>query len=167
MKQMTDSDMKYMKRAIRLAQKASRGQEVPVGAVIVRDGEIIGRGYNRRQSRQNALEHAEIMAIAQACRKTGSWRLEGCTLYVTLEPCPMCAGAIIQSRIKRVVFGASDPKGGAVISVVRLFDQPQWNHHPIYVSGLLETECSALLKSFFARRREEKRQAKASQKGES
>lgn len=147
-----------MSRAIRLARKAEQENEVPVGAIVVDpSGRVIGRGYNRRQTRQNVIEHAELMAIQMACRKLHSWRLEDCSLYVTLEPCVMCSGAIIQSRIKSVYFGAYDPKAGAVASVTRLFDIPQWNHHPDWTGGILEQECSDLLKNFFRRRRQEKK----------
>lgn len=154
---MQNVNEKYMKSALRLAQKAEVMDEVPVGAVIVHEGRIIGRGYNRRQTKQNSLEHAELMAIAQACRKLGSWRLEGCDLYVTLEPCPMCAGAIIQSRVRKVYFGAFDAKGGAVGSVTNLFELPQWNHHPDFEGGLLEDECSKILKDFFRAKRQKKK----------
>ena len=128
---MKNEKEKYMRSALRLAKKAENLDEVPVGAVIVKDGKILAKGWNRRQTKQNPLEPAEVMAIQSACRKLKSWRLEGCDLYVTLEPCPMCSGAIIQSRIEHVYFGAFDPKGGAVASVVSLFDLPQWNHHPM------------------------------------
>lgn len=151
---------RYMKAALRQANKAEALNEVPVGAVIVKDGRILARGYNRRQTRQNALEHAEIMAITSACRKLNSWRLEDCTLYVTLEPCPMCAGAIVQSRIPHVVFGAYDPKGGAVCSCTSLLDVPQWNHHPQWEGGILEEDCAIKLKDFFRKRRLEKKQQK-------
>lgn len=154
---MENTKEKYMKSALRLAKKAEAIDEVPVGAVIVHEGKIIGRGYNRRQTRQNSLEHAEMMAIAQACRKLKSWRLEDCDLYVTLEPCPMCAGAIIQSRVENVYFGAFDAKGGAVGSVTNLFELPQWNHHPAFEGGILEQECSTLLKEFFKEKRRKKK----------
>lgn len=154
---MENTKEKYMNSALRLAKKAETLDEVPVGAVIVQEGKIIGRGYNRRQTRQNSLEHAELMAIAQACRKLSSWRLEGCDLYVTLEPCPMCAGAIIQSRIEHVYFGAFDAKGGAVGSVTNLFELTQWNHHPAFEGGILEEECSTLLKAFFKEKRRKKK----------
>lgn len=154
-----------MKSALRLAQKAAEMDEVPVGAVIVKEGKIIARGWNRRQQKQNALEHAEVMAIEQACRKLQSWRLEGCTLYVTLEPCPMCAGAIIQSRLDKVVFGAFDLKGGAVGSVVNLLEVKQWNHHPQWQGGILEDLCSEKLKTFFKQKREKKKASKISKRG--
>lgn len=151
---------KYMHSALRLAKKAENLDEVPIGAVIVKDGKILARGWNRRETKQNAMEHAEVMAINSACRKLNSWRLEGCDLYVTLEPCPMCSGAIIQSRIENVYFGAFDAKGGAVASVTSLFDLPQWNHHPHWEGGILEEECAAILKEFFRHKRELKKQAK-------
>lgn len=157
---MKNEKEKYMRSALRLAKKAESLDEVPVGAVIVKDGKILAKGWNRRQTKQNPLEHAEVMAIQCACRKLKSWRLEGCDLYVTLEPCPMCSGAIIQSRIEHVYFGAFDPKGGAVASVVSLFDLPQWNHHPMWEGGILEDECSMILKQFFKRKRELKKQEK-------
>lgn len=154
----------YMAQALRLASKAEAIDEVPVGALVVHKGNIIGRGYNRRQTKQNPLEHAEIMAIQQASRKLKSWRLEDCDLYVTLEPCPMCAGAIIQSRIANVYFGASDPKGGAVHSVTSLFDLPQWNHHPNWQSGIMEQECSDILIQFFRNKRILRKQEKQKRK---
>lgn len=161
---MKNESEKYMNKALALAAKAETLDEVPVGAVIVKDGQIIGRGWNRRQQKQNALEHAEIMAIAQACRKLKSWRLESCTLYVTLEPCPMCAGAIIQSRIANVIFGAYDPKGGACGSVINLFEIPQWNHHPNWEGGILEAQCSKQLKDYFRKKRAEKKAQKIARK---
>lgn len=157
---MLKSDEAFMKRALALAQKAQGQDEVPVGALVVKDNHIIGRGYNRRQAKQNPLEHAELMAIQQACRKLNSWRLEGCTLYVTLEPCPMCAGAIIQSRIKHVVFGAYDLKGGAVAQTPALLDLAKWNHHPTWQGGILEEECGAILKAFFKEKRLGQKQKK-------
>ena len=146
-------DEKYMREAIALAIEAAKEDEVPVGCVIVNHGEIIGRGRNRREKTQNSLTHAEIEAIDEACRKIGSWRLWEAELYVTLEPCPMCAGAIINSRIPKVYFGAYDPKGGAVGSVVNLFEHP-FNHKPEAFGGMLEKECAELLSSFFKGLRE-------------
>lgn len=140
----------YMRRAIALAEQAAGMGEVPVGAVIVRrsTGEIVGEGYNRRETDRHALAHAELMAIDAACRKLGGWRLPDCALYVTLEPCPMCSGAIIQARIDEVWFGASDPKSGAVCSVQQMFALP-YNYHPEVHAGLMQEECSALLSAFF------------------
>lgn len=165
-----NDDQKFMKQAMKLAQKARDLDEVPVGAVVVHDGKVIGRGWNVRQTKQNPLLHAEMMAIEKASKKLGSWRLDDCTLYVTLEPCPMCAGAIIQSRIPRVVFGAYDPKGGSVCTCTSLFDIPQYNHHPVYTGGVLEEECSAILTDFFRKKREaakaRKKAARQEQSGE-
>ncbi|SHM72263.1 tRNA(adenine34) deaminase [Caldanaerovirga acetigignens] len=135
------------------ARKAFDIDEVPVGAVIVKDGSIIARAYNTREMSQDATAHAEILAIKKACEAMGSWRLIGCTLYVTLEPCPMCAGAIILARLDRVVFGAWDPKAGAAGSVVNLFEVERFNHHPEVISGVLAEECGALLKEFFRQKR--------------
>ena len=142
------TDAEYMQIALQLAREAAEEGEVPVGAVVVRDGEIIGRGRNRREVNKNALAHAELEAIHNACTHLGGWQLVGCTLYVTLEPCPMCAGAIINSRIERVVQGAMNPKAGSCGSLVNLFDLP-YNHRPEIVSGVCSDECSALLKNFF------------------
>ncbi|HEX2937742.1 MAG TPA: nucleoside deaminase [Ruminiclostridium sp.] len=141
-----------MRLAIAQAHIALREREVPIGAVICRNGEIISFGHNRREAGKNALFHAEIEAINNACRFLGGWRLEGCELYVTLEPCPMCAGAIINSRIKTVIFGAKDPKAGACGSVLSLFDY-RFNHRPGIVGGILEKDCSRLLTDFFSRLR--------------
>ena len=141
-------DLEFMDEALRLAREAAAEGEVPVGCVIVRRGEIVGRGRNRRETGKTALGHAEIEAIGEACRNLGGWRLWECTLYVTLEPCPMCAGAIVNARIPRVVYGASDDKCGAVRSVCALFDM-RFNHHPTVEAGLLEEECKALLQEFF------------------
>ena len=141
-----------MEEAIRLAQDAAAEGEVPVGAVLVKDGAVIATGRNRRELGKNALAHAEIEAIHNACALLGGWRLSGCTLYVTLEPCPMCAGAIINARIDRVVFGAPDPKAGSCGSLTDLFSLP-YNHRPALTSGVLETECAALLQSFFRKLR--------------
>lgn len=146
----------FMKIALREAAKAAANGDVPVGAVIVKDGKIIGRGHNMREARQDALLHAEVAAIRQACRRLRSWRLSGCTLYVTLEPCLMCSGAIIQSRIDNVIFGALDPKAGACCSVARSFDLPL--HHTVnWQHGLLAAKCSDLLKDFFRKRREQQK----------
>ncbi|MBR2180870.1 MAG: tRNA adenosine(34) deaminase TadA, partial [Oscillospiraceae bacterium] len=143
----------YMREAIALAEKAAELGEAPVGCVIVLDGEIIGRGYNLRESSGNPLTHAEIIAINEACRYVESFRLVGCELYVTLEPCPMCAGACINSRVERVIFGAYDPKAGSCGSVVNLFDLP-YNHKPALCGGVLEEECASLLSRFFLSLRE-------------
>ena len=145
-----------MEEALRLAREAFDAGEVPVGCVIVRKGEIVGRGRNRREGSKSALAHAEIEAIHDACRNLGGWRLWECTLYVTLEPCAMCAGAILSARIPRVVYGASDQKFGACKSVCSLFDM-NFNHHPQVVSGVMEEESAALLRSFFQNLRVELR----------
>ena len=141
-------DELFMKEALVLAKEAFDDGEVPVGCVIVRRGEIVGRGRNRREKDKSALAHAEIEAISDACRTLGGWRLWECTLYVTLEPCPMCAGAILNARIPRVVYGASDAKCGAVRSVCSLFSM-EFNHHPQVEAGILETECAEVLTEFF------------------
>ena len=141
-------DRMYMEEALLLARQAAAEGEVPVGCVIVRDGQIVGRGRNRRETGKTALGHAEIEAIGDACKNLGGWRLWDCTLYVTLEPCPMCAGAIINARIPRVVFGAKDEKCGACGSVCDLFSM-EFNHHPIAESGLMEKESTQLLTEFF------------------
>ena len=141
-------DTVFMDVAIELAKEAAAEGEVPVGCVVVRNGEIVGRGRNRRERGKTALGHGEIEAIGEACRNLGGWRLWECTLYVTLEPCPMCAGAIINARIPRVVYGASDAKCGACGSVCNLFSM-EFNHHPVVEKGIREAECSALLTEFF------------------
>ncbi len=138
----------YMRLALALAKEAADEGEVPVGAVVVKDGEVIGRGRNRREIGKNALAHAEIEAIDEACRTLGGWRLSGCRLYVTLEPCPMCAGAIINARIDEVIYGTVDPKAGSCHSLVDLFALP-YNHKPLSRSGVLEEECRQVLKDFF------------------
>lgn len=138
----------FMSRALLLAKKAYAAGEVPVGAVIVKDGEIIAEGYNMREQKQNALSHAEIECINKACDVLKSWRLETCELYVTLEPCPMCTGAIINSRIKTVVFGAYDLKAGSMDSVINLCDYP-YNHKPEIYGGIMEDECKEILENFF------------------
>ena len=149
-------DETFMDEALVLAREAFEEGEVPVGCVIVRKGEIVGRGRNRREADKTALAHAEIEAIGEACRNLGGWRLWECTLYVTLEPCPMCAGAIINARIPRVVYGASDAKFGAVGSVCSLFDM-RFNHHPQVESGIREEEAAALMTEFFRNLRVELR----------
>ncbi len=146
-------DTLYMKRALALAAEAAAEGEVPVGCVIVCKDKIVGEGRNRREREQSALSHAEIEAIGQACRNLGGWRLWECTLYVTLEPCAMCAGAILNARIPRVVYGASDQKFGAVRSVCNLFSM-EFNHHPQVEAGVLESECAELLQTFFRTLRE-------------
>ncbi len=142
------NDLTYMNMALELAREAAAEGEVPVGCVIVRHGEVVGRGRNRREQEKSALSHGEIEAIDQACRNLGGWRLWDCTLYVTLEPCAMCAGAILTARIPRVVYGASDKKFGAVRSVCALFDM-NFNHHPEVEAGVLEAESAELLQEFF------------------
>lgn len=143
------NDEKFMLAALKLARRAAGEGEVPVGCVVVKDGVIVGRGRNRRETGRSATAHAELRAIENACKRLGGWRLWECELYVTLEPCPMCAGAIVNSRIRRVVYGASDPKAGAAGSVLDLFSFPL-NHRPEVVSGVMAEECSAELKKFFA-----------------
>ena len=150
------TDEEYMREALSLAEKAFELGEVPVGAVAVWEGKIVGRGMNLRETDKNALRHAEIMAIDEACKNLGGWRLWKCDLYVTLEPCPMCAGAIINSRVKRVIYGASDPKAGSCGSLTNLFEMP-YNHKPEVVSGVLEKECSEIISRFFARLREKRK----------
>ena len=149
-------DRDFMLEALALAREAAAEGEVPVGCVITRRGEIVGRGRNRREQGKSALCHAELEAIGEACRNLGGWRLWECDLYVTLEPCPMCAGAIINARIPRVVYGASDKKCGATGSVCNLFSM-EFNHHPKVECGILEEACAALLTEFFAKLRLELR----------
>ncbi len=158
---MTDFD--FMTLAIEQAKLSADELEVPVGAVIVRNGEVVSVGRNRRENGKNALAHAEIEAIDLACKKLGGWRLWECEMYVTLEPCPMCTGAIINSRIRRLVFGASDYKAGSCGSVVNLFDLP-YNHKPEVVPGFMQEECSAILTEFFANLRKIKSQKQATEK---
>lgn len=144
----TALDERFMREAIALAREAAAAGEVPVGAVVVRGEEIVGRGRNRREADRTALAHAELEAIADACRTLGGWRLWQCTLYVTLEPCPMCAGAVVNARLPRLVYGAADPKAGSCGSLVDLFSFP-YNHHPAVTSGVLADECAQLLRDFF------------------
>ena len=147
----------YMKEALRQAKKAAALQETPIGCVIVKDDRIIARGYNRRNTDGSTLAHAEITAIRKACRVLGDWRLEGCTMYVTLEPCPMCAGALVQSRIDAVVFGARNPKAGCAGSVLDLLKEPRFNHQVEVTEGVMESESRELLQSFFRQLRTKSR----------
>lgn len=149
-----DLNEKYMRSAIKEAYKAELKDEVPIGAVIVRDGKIIARAHNTRQTKQISTHHAEILCIEKACRKLNSWRLEDCDLYVTLEPCPMCAGAIQQSRIRKVVFGAYDPKGGFFGSNFNINEVKGLNHYPEVEGGVMKEETAQLLKDFFRKKRE-------------
>jgi tRNA(adenine34) deaminase len=148
---------KFMREALKQAKKAASIGETPVGAVIVRDGEIIARGYNKRESKKNALMHAEIIAVNKACRKLGGWRLPHCDMYVTLEPCPMCAGAIINARIDNVYFGAYDKKSGCSGSAINLFEGGLFNHDVNSVGGIMEEECADILSSFFKELRKTKK----------
>lgn len=152
------TDEEYMKIALNLARQAFEIDEVPVGAIIVKKstGEIVGKGFNRRETDKNPLAHAEIAAIKQASETLGGWRLIDCEMYVTLEPCPMCCGAIINSRIERVVFGANDLKSGSVQSVVNMFELP-YNHKPEIISGVLKEECSEIISKFFLKLRQKRK----------
>jgi len=156
-------DLYYMRLALQEASKAAERQEVPVGTVIVYGNEVIGRGHNRREELQSPMAHAEILALEDASQNLGSWRLGGCTLYTTLEPCVMCVGGILQARISRLVFGCLDPKGGAVESLYRLGEDPRLNHRLAVAYGLLEVECAAILDQFFARLRGKKLSALSNQ----
>ena len=151
---------KFMKAALKLAQKSAEEGEVPVGCVIVYDGKIVGRGRNRRETKKTALSHAEIEAIGKACKKLGGWRLHKCDLYVTLEPCPMCAGAIVQARIQRVVIGSMNPKAGCAGSVLNVLQTEGFNHQVEIETGILGEECSQMLSSFFRELRELKKARK-------
>lgn len=148
----TQKDYEFMRMALEQAKIAGEMGEVPIGAVVVKDGEVISTGYNLREINKNSLCHAELIAIDKACEKLGGWRLHECELYVTLEPCPMCAGAIINSRIRRVVFGAFDPKAGSCGSLINLF-ACDFNHRPALKAGVLQQECADLLQSFFKKLR--------------
>ncbi len=159
-------DIKYMKAAIGQARKAINLGEVPIGCVIVYEDKIIGRGYNRRNTDKSVLCHAEITAIKKACKKIGDWRLEECTLYVTLEPCQMCAGAIVQSRIPRVVMGAMNPKAGCAGSVLNILENPEFNHQVEVTKGVLAEDCSAILKEFFTDLRKRNKAEKEALKAE-
>lgn len=149
-------DEMYMKEALKLAKKAEKYMEVPIGCVIVHDGKIIGRGYNRRNTDKTTLGHAEITAIKKASRVLNDWRLEDCTIYITLEPCQMCAGAIVQARIPRVVIGSMNPKAGCGGSILNILEMPQFNHMCSVTRGVLKDECSLLLTTFFKKLRESK-----------
>lgn len=146
---MPKSDEYYMNKALAEARHAEELLEVPIGCVIVHEDKIIGRGYNKRNTKGTTLAHAEMMAIDKACKKLGDWRLEGCTMYVTLEPCQMCAGAAVQSRIDRVVIGAPSPKAGSAGTLINILENPQFNHQVQITRGVLEEECTAMLKDFF------------------
>ena len=162
---MTD-DERYMKEAMKQARKAYALGEVPIGCVIVHEGKIIGRGYNRRNTDKNTLAHAEITAINRASKIIGDWRLEECILYVTLEPCQMCAGAIVQARIPKVVMACMNPKAGCAGSVLNILDMPQFNHQVEMTKGILEEECSCMLKEFFVELRAKNKIEKEERKKE-
>ena len=151
-----DKHLKYMQLAYAEAQKALNIMEVPVGAVIVKDDKIIGTGYNKKETNKNPLSHAEIEAIYEACRNTGDWRLNGACMYVTAEPCIMCAGAILHARIDKVYFGVKEPKFGGVVSIANIFDINKMNHRVEYFSGLMSDEINQLMKSFFIKLRNSK-----------
>ena len=152
-----DKNIRFMKEAIKEAKKAELIDEVPIGCVVVKDGKILSRGHNVRETKNNPIGHAEIIAITKASKKLNSWRLDGCDIYITLEPCIMCSGAIIQSRIKTIYYGASDPKGGALGSSINVLEANNINHHPEVVPGVLQKECSEMLTNYFKNKREEKK----------
>ena len=154
------ADEKYMREALRQARKAEALLEVPIGCVIVQNDKIIARGYNRRNTDKNTLSHAELNAFRKASKKTGDWRLEDCTMYITLEPCQMCAGAIVQARMGRVVIGAMNPKAGCAGSVLNLLEMPEFNHQVQVERGVLEEECSTMLSDFFRMLRKKKTKRK-------
>ena len=161
---MLTADEKFMKQAIKQAKKAYAIGEVPIGCVIVHDGKVIGRGYNRRTIDKNTLAHAEIQAIRKACKKMNDWRLEECTMYVTLEPCQMCSGAIVQSRMTKVVIGCMNPKAGCAGSILNLLQMEEFNHQVELEIGVLEEECSQMMKSFFKELRDAKKAKKEAEK---
>lgn len=165
MKRYTE-DEKYMKEAIRQAKKAEDIGDVPIGCVIVSDGKIIARGYNHRNKNKTVLAHAELLAMSKACRKTGDWRLENCTMYITLEPCQMCAGAIVQARVSRVVIGSMNPKAGCGGSVLNLLEMKEFNHQVDVTRGVLEEECSEMLSAFFQKLRQKKKEKTVQKKKE-
>lgn len=146
-------DEKYMRIALKEAQKAIIFDEVPVGAIIVKDGKIIARAFNKRETTNDPTSHAEVNAIRKACKKLNSWRLEDATIYVTVEPCSMCAGTLLQCRIGRIVYGAKDPKGGAIESSLKLFEAKNINHHPQILGGVLQQECSSIISNYFKSKR--------------
>lgn len=151
-----DKDIKYMKEAIKQAKKAYAIEEVPIGCVIVHEGTIIARGYNKRNTKKNTLAHAEMIAIEKACKKLGDWRVEDCTMYITLEPCPMCAGAIVQARIPRVVIGTRNKKAGCAGSVLNLLQVQEFNHQVELTEGVMQEECSQMMKDFFREMRKKR-----------
>ncbi len=159
-----ERDIYFMQLAIEEAKKAEAIQEVPIGAVIVLDGEVISVAHNLRETEQRSIAHAELLAIDEACKKLGTWRLEDATLYVTVEPCPMCAGGIVLSRIKRVVYGASDPKGGCAGTLMNLLTDERFNHQCEVVPGVLEEECGTLLTIFFRELRKKRKEVKKLEK---
>lgn len=148
-----EKNILYMSTALNLAQTAYKAEEVPIGCVIVLEDKVIGCGYNRRNSGKNALHHAEMLAISEACTYMGDWRLEGCVLYVTVEPCAMCAGAIVNSRIPTVVYGCANPKAGCAGSILDVLNEPRFNHRATVISGVMEEECARLMSEFFAKKR--------------
>lgn len=150
-------DRRYMYEAIKQAKKAEKVEDVPIGCVIVSEGKIIARGYNKRNKKKSTLCHAEIEAIGRATKKLGDWRLDNCTMYVTLEPCPMCAGAIVQARIRRVVIGAMNPKAGCAGSIINLLQMDGFNHKVEITTGIYEKECGELMKNFFVKLRNKKK----------
>jgi len=158
---MSERDQYWMTQAISEAKKALSLKEVPIGAVIVKDDQLIASAYNLRETTQNAVTHAELLAIEKACEEVGSWRLEGTTLYVTLEPCPMCSGAILLSRVERVVYGAADPKAGCAGSLMNLLEDDRFNHRSEVVPGVMEKECGEMLSTFFRTLRAEKKKKKS------
>ncbi|ADK02831.1 adenosine deaminase [Bacillus thuringiensis] len=159
-----DQDIYFMQLAIEEAKKAEAIQEVPIGAVIVLNGEVISAAHNLRETEQRSIAHAELLAIDEACKKLGTWRLEDATLYVTLEPCPMCAGGIVLSRVNRVVYGAGDPKGGCAGTLMNLLTDERFNHQCEVVAGVLEEECGTLLTNFFRELRKKRKAIKKLEK---
>ena len=153
-------DEKFMKEAIKQAKKAEAIGDVPIGCVIVHDGKVIAREYNKRNKDKTVLAHAELLAMKKACKKLGDWRLEDCTMYVTLEPCQMCSGAIVQARIKRVVVGCMNPKAGCAGSILNLLDMKEFNHQVELTTGVLEEECSGMMKQFFKELRQKQKDKK-------